>query len=237
MAVPAQQQRRRIVVQNGLVLMELVTLEKVGSLGDWMNKVLESSPSPSKLLPLDCVDNFSLRRKDTTHRRIYVTYMHPRMQTFRFRGDRANAQAQQYELSWPHTLWWFVFSNQQLNGLYLTATKVSPYEVPNYMDLDLFWLPCPNQYPEGHFCLGNLSTDISWPDWRRVNVLRNDVLSSNWNTDLIPNLSGFPFSSIPEWAEQSSRKPELWKELPFKPYVHPTYRKMCDYLMGVGGRE
>jgi hypothetical protein len=232
----APQQRRRIVFQNGLALMELVTLEKAVPSAEWLNKMLESAPTPSKLLPLDCVDNFSIRRKDTTHRRVYVTYMHPRMQMFRFRGDRANVNAQQYELSWPHTLWWFVFSNQQLSGLYLTATKVSPYEVPSYGDMELSWLPCPNQYPEGHFCLGNLSTDISWPDWKRVNVLRNDVLSSNWNTDLLPDLSGLPFSSIPEWAEQSARQPELWKGLPYRPYLYPTYRKMCDYLM-TGGRD
>jgi len=234
-AATVPQQRRRIVFQNGLALMEIVTLEKAVPTSDWLNKMLESAPTPSKLLPLDCVDNFSIRRKDTTHRRVYVTYMHPRMQMFRFRGDRANANPQQYNLSWPHTLWWFVFANQQLSGLYLTAMKASPYDVANYGDLELFWLPTPNQYPEGHFCLGNLSTDISWPDWKRVNVLRNEVIASNWNNDLHPNLTGFPFSSIPEWADQSSRNPELWRDIPYRPYPYTTYRKMCDYL--IGGKE
>lgn len=226
---------RRIIHQNGATFAERVIRERVVSTSDWLNELQKSAPSPSRLLPPDCIDNFGSRARNNVNYRIYITMMLPRVVSFVFR-DR-DRQIRNLNLSWPYTLWWFVFANQNLVNVFLTAAKRSPFEIANYMDLELFHLPVPNQYPEGHFCLGNVEVDVRLPEWKRVNVLRNNILGSNWNTDLMPAFTGLPFANLIEWDTQSKDNPNLWTVIPFRPYVYPTYRKMMEHIVDTQGGE
>jgi hypothetical protein len=103
------------------------------------------------------------------------------------------------------------------------------------MELELYKLPMPNQYNEGHFCLGNVEVDIRLPEWKRVNQLRNNILNSNWNDDLLPDFSGMPFPNLVEWDAQTRENPSLHTAVAYKPFIYPSYRAMIEFLTGGQG--
>ena len=230
----AHPELRRIVHQNGATIIERVIRERVVSTSDWLNELQKSAPSPSRLLPPDCIDTFSVRRRDNIIYRTYVTMMQAHVQPCQYRARDART-SRLFNLSWPATLWWFMFTGQNLTGVYLTAVKRLPYEVENLTELELFKLPMPNQYVEGQFCLGNVEVDVRLPEWKRGNQLRNNVLNSNWNDDLMPDFTGMPYTGLVDWDAKTRDTPSIHVEATYKPFVYPTYRTMVEFMTS-GGR-
>ncbi len=90
----------------------------------------------------------------------------------------------------------------------------------------------PNIYDSGNgaVCLGNLSVADSNPIHQRIDKILQEILSSLWNSNLMPRFQETGIESLDDWADRSSTNTEFHSQINFPRHACKTLGGMLRFL-------
>ena len=220
MAVTSPKEHRRVVIDGEITRIIFETIEREVKTSDLITEITRFSTVSSGILPAGCV--FYARRTDNKNsvNQVFLLELMAHMQKIVWRRKPETDDEHRHPekcfvdltLSWPNTLWFFLFQGKNFQSVYLTASSARFIE--KGLETELFRLPMPNQYNngDGPFCTGNIVADIALSIEARVEKIMTDLLSSAWNVDLPPDYSGVGIENMEDWSKKSE-DPEFYKKL------------------------
>lgn len=231
MAIASEKEHRRIVIDGEITRIIFETIEREVKTSDLLTEISRLSSVSSGILPAGCV--FYARQMDhkNTVNQVFLLELLAHMQKVIWRKQPETDDEHRHPedcfteltLSWPNTLWFFLFHGKNFQSVHLTASKARFIE--KGLETELFKLPMPNQYDNGSFCTGNVVADIALSVENRVEKIMTDLLSSTWNFDLPPNYVNTGIDGIVDWSKKSE-DPEFHKKLTLHTHIVRTAGEM-----------
>lgn len=232
---------RSVVMEGDLVEVRRTTVERQVKAADFINELNRSQPLDSGFLPHGCVHytripdnpNAGIKRPITLYTlerpaAPYVMQYRKRPET---RDEEINPDTciKEYQLSFPTTLWILRFHDNSFTDLYLVSTKASL--AVDGMKTKVFYLPTPNQYDQGNFCVGNLAMNLNEPPAARCERLMDYLMKSLWNADLNPDFTNAGIGSLRDWHDQTAKDKDFYKKLTLQPAINgETYAQIIAFL-------
>ena len=232
---PALVETTSLVIEGNLARITKTTVERQVRTSDLLEELGRTQPLHTGLLPHGSI---AFSRTTDARNQIHTLYVIERpagLLTLHYK--KAGSQEAQKEediltltLSWPHTQWLVHWNGPAISQLLVTCTKTP---IQSLADA-IFVLPMPNLYDEGRggVCLGNLTLPDKPDPTARTTCLIETVLSSLWNTDLLPNYEALGLKGLEDWAERSAADPKFGLTLDYKPHTPRTLGDLMATILG-----
>ena len=226
---------RRLVIEGELLTLQRTVVEKQIKTSDFVAELIKSCPLETGLLPHNCVYYCSAVGQSGKNTRIFVLELPAGMRRIKYKpvGSKDLGTPKDLDLSWPNTLWFTLCVNEAIESVHAACTKL-PLSQAGMKYAELYVLPMPNQYDNGHgaVCVGNLTSDCETVLPERIDSLFSQILASFWNFDLMPDLGdeNAPFHTLEEWAQQSALDPEFHTKVLFRKHARMTFDGMLCHL-------
>lgn len=235
-AASTNKDRRCLVIEGNWMRLERTIVEREVKTDDFLEEIARTRAMESGIMPQGCI--FMARRSDKQNRQIsvYAIERPAGMQNVKFKPAKAD-EVKELHLSWPVTIWFARCvassdNDQVIQDLWLTCVTRPTRDAET--STVLYQMPMPNIYDfgDGALCLGNLVVTDLRSAAARVDELIEKVLTSLWNTDLMPEFDeDMGIKSLEEWAEKSTNDPQFHKKIVYRKHKFETIRAMLDQLL------
>ena len=223
------------VIEGNLARVTKTTVERQVRTSDLLDELGRTQPLHTGLLPPGCIAYSRTTDSRNQINTVYVLERPAGLVVVRYKKAPSH-EAQKEEnivsltLSWPHTQWLMHWTGPAISQLLVTCTKTPIRSLEDA----IFVLPMPNLYDGGHsgVCLGNLTLPGEPSPAARTARLVETVLSSLWNTDLLPDYEALGLKGLEDWAERSAADPLFGLSLNYKPHNEETLAALMATILG-----
>ena len=233
-------QNTKLVIEGDLTRIERVVTERTVKTSDLLTEIGKMQPIETGLLPRGTISYMRSPDQNNNIGTIYVLERPAGLITLKWKQagskDRV-VKAKQVVLSWPYVQWTVKFVGKAISMLYLCCTT-KPIES---LDDPIFTLPMPNQYLEarGEMCLGDISIPENQEQSLRVMQLINEVLQTNWNSDLAPcstwETLGFGTDDgLAGWDKMTKDDKDIGLKLKYQKHAKSTLNGLLKFAMERG---
>ncbi len=232
----AVKENKFLTIDGDIVRVEKRIVERTVRTTDFLAELARQQAVDTGLLPSNCRLMSRVFDKQNRTRTIYVIEMKPGLKTIQFSPVRHSAEVHELKLSWPRTLWFVrcIFTPGQNAAIVedIWPASITQSLDASMLDTPLSQLLMPNIYDTGNgaVCLGNLSVTDIQPIHQRIDNILAEILSSLWNTDLMPRFQNTGIENLDDWAGRSATNPDFHKLIQYPKHANETLAGMLRHL-------
>ena len=232
----AVKENKFLTIDGDIVRVEKRIIERTVRTTDFLAELARQQAVDTGLLPSNCRLMSRVFDKQNRTRTIYVIELPPGLKTIQFSPERQSTNVRELKLSWPRTLWFVccIFTPGQNAAIVedIWPASIAQSLEADMLDTTLCQLLMPNIYDTGNgaVCLGNLSVADGQPIHQRIDKILEEVLSSLWNTDLMPRFQDSGIENLDDWATHSATYPDFHTQIKFPRHAHETLAGMLRHL-------